>query len=354
MRVAACDPEAFYPLRSLVAGPFHDLEDLPAVERFVRTVVLHDEIVMELTPWPYNPETDSELTEEEERAGGRAVITGIGPVLDGYDFFTDLTGPQSVPEIELAPALVEAASRYANAGEGNVYFKAHIEYLKRMLGIVERGGSVLLCGDFGQEAVATTQRYPEELFRQLDADWQRYAQRAAEDGVGLLVPPVLGIVLTRCARRDAIPTVLRELRDEWAGARRKVWQLLDALRTCRTIGEALEIREELSEASLLFSPVTTELDTNPVRVLWEIAAAGAAGAATARLSGGRVVIGAAANTVAQLARSLPALAHELGPAIFGRGAFDLARRVHRAAAQVEFEALPRLLTPAEKERLGLG
>ena len=35
MSVAVCDPEAFYPLRRLVAGPFTDLRELTEVERFV-------------------------------------------------------------------------------------------------------------------------------------------------------------------------------------------------------------------------------------------------------------------------------------------------------------------------------
>ncbi len=261
VRIAVCDPDAFYPLRSLVAGPFDNLEELPAIERFVRTVVLHDEIAMEITPWPCEPEADVEFTEEEKQAGGRTVITGVGPVLDGYDFFTDRTGPHPVPEVELSPALLETASQFANAGKGNVYFKAHVEYLKRLLGIVEQGGSLLLCDAFGQQIVGTARRYPEELFRQLDEDWQRYAHDAEQDSVGLLVPPVLGIVLTRCARRDVIPNVIRELRDEWADARKKVWELLDSLRTCRTLGEALEIRKELSEASRLFSPSVTDADT---------------------------------------------------------------------------------------------
>src|ERR1700736_761175 len=82
MRVAVCDPHAFLPPRSLVAGPFHNLDDIAAIERFVRTVVLHDEIVMEITPTWYDPENDGEWTEEENRAGGRVVITGCGPVLD--------------------------------------------------------------------------------------------------------------------------------------------------------------------------------------------------------------------------------------------------------------------------------
>src|SRR5258708_23586635 len=100
MRVAACDSDAFYPLRSLVTGPFHNLDDIAAIERFVRTVVLHDEIVMEITPTWYDPENDREWTDEERRAGGRVVITGYGPVLDGFDFFTETRGSKrAVPEI---------------------------------------------------------------------------------------------------------------------------------------------------------------------------------------------------------------------------------------------------------------
>jgi hypothetical protein len=352
MRVAACDLDAFYPLRSLVSGPFDNLEDLAAIERFIRTVVLHDEIVMEVEPFSYVPEGDYDFTEAEKEAGHRVVITAIGPALTGYDFFTDRTGPQpAVPDIELTPELIEVASQRANAGEGNVYFQAHVKYLKRVLGIVEQGGSVLLCGDFGQQAITKAQRYPEFLFQQLDEEWQRYARQAEQDGLGLLVPPVLGVVLTRCARRDAIPTVIRDLRAEWSDARRKVWSLLDALRVCRTLGEAVEIRRELSEASRLFAPRRTDLDSRPVRILWEVVAAAGAGAIIGQLSGGHPGIGLASGVLSR-ASSVAALVHEFGPAMFGRGAFDLACRVSRAVSQVESDALPRLLTDLEKQKLG--
>lgn len=78
MRVAICDAEAFYPLRDLVAGPFNDLSDLLEVERFIRTVVLHDEITMVLEPMPHNPEEEEEEpTVEELRDGGRLVIVCV-------------------------------------------------------------------------------------------------------------------------------------------------------------------------------------------------------------------------------------------------------------------------------------
>ncbi len=237
MTTAACDVEAFNPLHWLVSGPFTDLTDLSVIEEFVRTVVLHDEIVNVPQPLPQSDD-DLGLPEEEEAVGGRMVITALGPVLDGYDFFMDRRLALPVPDIELSPALLAVAAEFANAGEGNVYFTAHVQYLKRMLGIVEQGGSALLYNNFGKEAISVAQRYPKELFRELDADWQRHARRLQRDGLRLVVPPVLAIVLTRAARRDAIPAILRDLRDEWAYARQKVWNLLNALRKSPTLAEA--------------------------------------------------------------------------------------------------------------------
>jgi hypothetical protein len=54
MSVAICDQQAFYPFRSLVHGPLTDLNELIEIERFVRAVVLHDEISMVIEPWPYD------------------------------------------------------------------------------------------------------------------------------------------------------------------------------------------------------------------------------------------------------------------------------------------------------------
>lgn len=351
MSTAICDPRAFYPLRGLVSGPFHDVAELGAIERLVRAIVLHDEIAMEFVPLPYDPEGDIEPSEEEVQAGGRNVIVAFGPVLTGYDFFSDTYDLRSVPEIDLTPALIQVASRHANAGEGNVYFTAHTDCLKRVLKVVQGGGSVLMEDTFWQDAVRTAQRYPESLFQHLDEEWKRYARHAEEDGFGLLVPPVLGIVLTRCARRGAIPAVIRELRDEWASPRRKVWELLAALRVCGTVGEAEEIRDELSAASRLFAPRASDLDSRPVRVFWEILTGGGVGAIIGQLSGGHPVVGAVTGALTRVP-PVAGLVHEFGPALFGRGAFDLARRVQRAVAQVERDALPRLLTDAERQSLG--
>jgi hypothetical protein len=196
MSFAACDPDAFYPLRSLVRGPFNDLELLPAIERFVRTVVLHDEIAMDAPPISYQPKAEHEWTEEEIAAGGRSVIVAFAPVVDDFAFFTDMRRHWPVPEIALSAPLVEVAEEFANAGPGNVYFEAHVNYLKRVLGVVELGGSALVSSNFGQVAIHTAQRYPEELFDQIDQDWQEFAQQLSRDNIDLVVPPVLGIICT--------------------------------------------------------------------------------------------------------------------------------------------------------------
>jgi hypothetical protein len=353
MSIAICDQKAFYPLRSLVAGPLTSLHDLAEVERFVRTVVLHDEISMENEPWPYDPDSDSELTEEEKHAGGRSVIVAIGPTLKGYDFFTEKYSGRKAEKLDitLSPALIEVARKFSNAEEGNVYYKAHIEHLQRIVSIIQKGGSALLAGEFGSVAIDVSSKYPDKLFENLDRDWQLFAREADAGKLGFVVPPVLSIILTRCARREAIPAVIKDLRDEWANARAKIWALLNELKTSRNVADGQKIQKELAAASLIFSPASKEIDTRPVRILWELFASSMTGAATAMISGGRPDIGAVIGALGMAPRVVPTLI-EFGPALFGLGAFDLARRIRYEATHIEYNALAKLLTVAEKRELG--
>ncbi|MFA6999999.1 MAG: hypothetical protein WC241_02670 [Candidatus Paceibacterota bacterium] len=354
MSVAICDQKAFYPLRNLVQGPLASVNDLADVERFVRTVVLHDEISMENEPWPYDPDSDSEFTEEEKLAGGRNVVVAIGPTLIGYDFFMEKNSgwkPEN-SNLALSPALLEIARNFSNADEGNVYYKAHIEHLQHIVSTIKKGGSALLAGQFGSAAIDASTKYPEKLFENLDQDWQQFAREVDAGKLDIMVPPVLSIILSRCARRDAIPTILKDLRDEWADARIKVWALLGQLKTADTISETRNIREELAAASILMSPTQNEFDTKPIRVLWDLIAGSVTGAFIALTSGSDPSDGAVTGALSMASRSVPPLINELGPVMFGRGAFDLAKRVRKESLRVEYGALARLLTTAEKHKLG--
>jgi hypothetical protein len=176
---------------------------------------------------------------------------------------------------------------------------------------LDRGGSVLMGAEDYESRLNRAQTYPELLFTQLDKDWDQYARSVREDRFGLLVPPVLAIVLSRCARRSAIPSVLIDLRNEWSFARERVWALLDELRMCHTLNEAEKIRKGLSDATKLFSPAESEIDSRPIRIFWDLFAGTAAGTAIAALAGGKPLLGAATGLLGGLANSaLPCLAAE--------------------------------------------
>src|ERR1700722_551503 len=80
MTTALCDPDAFYPFRSLVQGPLDDPQDLPKIERFIRSIVLHDDMEMIAEPFRANeePEFHNGL-EEDLEAGPRNIIVAVGP-----------------------------------------------------------------------------------------------------------------------------------------------------------------------------------------------------------------------------------------------------------------------------------
>jgi hypothetical protein len=205
--------------------------------------VLHDEIGMDLEPDSYHPEMDEiEWTDEELEAGGRMVIVAIGPDVTSLGIFSEdfrdrVNSLATIPE-----TLLKTVEEFSNAQEGNVYYDAHVNYLRRLFGVIAQGGSVVCDGGLGQAALEQASAFPSELFGQLDKDWPQYAEILRSGNLGLNIPPVLAIVLSRCARRDAILTVVKDLRDEWATARGKVWQLVGALRDAPSLRRIDEIR----------------------------------------------------------------------------------------------------------------
>ena len=52
LSVAACDQSAIDPFDAVAGGPLSSLEQMWLAERFVRTVVLHDEVVHYIEPLP--------------------------------------------------------------------------------------------------------------------------------------------------------------------------------------------------------------------------------------------------------------------------------------------------------------
>ena len=332
-------------------GPFTTIDALLDIERFVRAIVLHEQMVMVIDPFP-----DPELEEEISEPGPRSVVVGFGPDLSDYEgLFSVPYGPRTEPSVALSPRLMTLASELSQAGPGNVYYKAHVEFFQRLLEVWQSGGSVICCGRVGRAAELEAARFPEQLFRELDEDWQDYARAADMGELGPIIPPILGIVLSRCHNREEIPMVLIELREEWAGARRKVWESVDRLRASSTLKEANEIRRQLEEASSYFSPTRESYFSSPVRVLWDLFTEAGGGAIDAAFAGGDPAVGAAAASARAVLSTTMGSRCEFYRLLFGGGALDLARRVRRETMNLAPTAalLSRLLNNSEKTQLGL-
>ncbi len=351
VRSLLCDSESFQPFRRLIEGPLEP-DDLPLVERFVRAIVLHDSALLK-------PDITITIVD-----GGEAECHIAPPELNEYGllrrYAADTIPMPNVGELFRA-AIVATEASLAQKEDHEVTVEGIDRLLPNLIavafgaglsaGYLVAGGSVLISN--GTTANDEDGGHgPEALFGDLDTAWQEYARASANDGFGLLVPPVLGILTARCARRDAIPAVLADLRQEWSSARRKVWELLEALRKCSTLAQGIEIRDELAQASRLFVPQQNQFQTRPIRVFWDITAGIAAGALITAMSGGKPVIGAITGGVGQAARSVPSLLNEFGPSLFGRGAFDLARRIRREIPGIERDSLARLLSSSERQKFG--
>jgi hypothetical protein len=251
--------------------------------------------------------------------------------------------------------MLRVVAELSNAGPGNVFYNAHVEFMQRTLGAVRAGGSAICAGDIWSRITERATSFPTELFAVVDEGWKEYARAADAGHIGPVIPPVLSIVLSRAGSRDRICTVIEDLRDEWAEARVKVWGLVDAMKEARTLSELNELRGHLRDAARHFSPTPPCNSLPTLRVLWNVFADAMAGAGTAGVAGGAplagAIVGGVRGGITAVAKALP----ESSDAVLRRGAFDLAARVQRGLVNVEPmpALLFRFLTPAEKEKLRL-
>jgi hypothetical protein len=378
MSLAFCDPDAFYPLRDLVKGPFRDLSQLQDVERMVRAVLLHDNLYMEPAPIVYDEEAEAEARREhiqtftvrtkhpthipssELRVTGieippRHVILGLAPHTGDYLVFNNnikIPG-DALARLTLKKELIDHAAKHSNAGPGNIYYENHLNFLKQMMYVELSGGSAVVSSDFGVGGITIAQRFPAELFSTLNTEWQTYAKAINERGIGFLVPPFLGIVLKRCRNREEIPLRLKELRDEWAESRQKLWSIIKAYQNSKTSVEMAELERELTAATKYFAP-SAEVDFNSraIRIVWEILAGGIIGAATGTATGSTLV-GAVSGMITADGKYISENLREVGNCLLGRGALDLANKVRLDVKEFDLQGLSRILSDSEKQNLGI-
>jgi len=351
VRTALCDPDAFYPFRRLLTGHLSSPDDLALAERFARAVVLHDSMMMEGAPMPA-PGEEPEWTDEQVAAGGRNVIVAFMPVLTEYgDLFSDNFKPDPPYDMkfDLSDSLRALAKEMSGADPGNPYHDAHERYFYKLTETLRAGSSIVCSGRLGLAMRERASRYPEQLFAALDEDLQDFAREAHKGHLGIKVPAVLSIVLSRCDKRDDILHRLIELREEWRERREVIWALLGTLRDSSDESEMRKIQKELEYVSNVLSPARPPVPIEPSRVLWDLVS-NAAGLVGAFVSGSGV-----AEAVA-VTRAAVATAKEMQPAakyIFRVGAIDFARHVRTEilTANKVPDVLDRFMTDKERRAL---
>jgi hypothetical protein len=166
----------------------------------------------------------------------------------------------------------------------------------------------------------------------------------------VLLPPVVSIVLSRCRSREQIPEVLRDLRDELAASRARVWAAIRRARMAESVKDGFEAISELEEVARSFIAAPDEPRFASIRVFWEMVIGAAAGGAAAGHPVGAIVGGAALPLATEIAT-------RLSTKLLSRGSIDLGRRLGlellRVKPEVALKMLSRHLTAGERAKLGL-
>jgi hypothetical protein len=342
--VAAFDPDAFYPFRALVEGPFTQLDDLTKLERFFRAIILHDEMRMVIEPWPDpgNDEADEEIGPE-----GRNVIVAVGPTLTEYEnLLVSPIGLKKEIKITLPPKLLSLAAELSRGEGDNPYYRAYVEYFQQLADVLGNSGSVVCEGEAAARTELLAKQYPGKLFESLDADWQRIAREIDAGRFGPALPPIVALVLQRAQVREAIPVILRDLRDELATARTSVWTAIRRLGSGRTVREMSEAFRELDNASHALSVLSGDNRSSSGRVLWDIMG----GTISAGVAGG--LTGVAGAIIGSI---ITRVGDRLTSPLLSGSAVDLGRRLGRGLVDVDPSAkeLGRILGPSERAKLRL-
>jgi hypothetical protein len=133
----------------------------------------------------------------------------------------------------------------------------HAEYL---VGCHRAGLTVYGCSPVAQicsEHIFS--KCPDHLFKTLDDEYRRSAEELRGPGLGLCLPPVTSLLLSRSPSRYRIPETLRDLREEYERARSELWTMLGEMWNAPSFKAQLTVLRKLEgAASALFKTAFPE------------------------------------------------------------------------------------------------
>jgi hypothetical protein len=91
--------------------------------------------------------------------------------------------------------------------------------------------------------------WPAKLLERFGEEFQEAARQLRGPGIGISVPPLVSLVLSRARRRDDVPSVIKEFREEYAEARISLWNLLEKMWEAPTLRAQVQMLRQLESAA---------------------------------------------------------------------------------------------------------
>jgi hypothetical protein len=120
--------------------------------------------------------------------------------------------------------------------------------------------------------------WPNALFNRLDEEYREFARAVRGPGVGIELPILTALVLSRASRRDEIPVTIRDIRDSYASDRTALWELLDQMWFARTAREQMRALQILNQAADSIFDAAFPKKFRALSVGWELGKLSLAGA----------------------------------------------------------------------------
>jgi hypothetical protein len=151
----------------------------------------------------------------------------------------------------ISPARLGYTGRLCRESEGQTFAMQQVMRYARTLIRYHRAGAIVFSSGLVYQACEEHlfSKYPSSIFTTLDRDWQDMLRKATGPGIGVTVPPILALVLTRAKSRERLSLAIRELREEYASSRRKLWEYLQAMWNADKLRDQLRLLSDLEAAS---------------------------------------------------------------------------------------------------------
>jgi hypothetical protein len=152
-----------------------------------------------------------------------------------------------------SPALPFDASQGFSAPLSSIYFiqvqARHLVESHRMgYQVYSSGPLSQICG----EHIFSV--WPNKLFELASLDYEKICRNIRGPGLGVDLPLITAIVLSRAPSRDLIPRAIVDLRDEYEKSRTQLWELLNKMWETDTLANQHEILADIENAAKSIVP----------------------------------------------------------------------------------------------------